>query len=80
MALLAVARMKLCLPPEPGVSLRLVKFSFYLKAEHRRALRPMLNGRTDGSMEFKHQKISAVRRGLGEAWIPSYKLTFNFQM
>ena len=52
----------------------------YDKAEHRRALRPQLNGRSDGSIEFKHQNISAVLKGLGEAWIPGYKPAFNFQM
>ncbi|MGI9127876.1 MAG: DUF3883 domain-containing protein [Roseomonas sp.] len=52
----------------------------YSKAEHRRALRPLLNGRSDGSIEFKHQNISAVLKGLGEAWIPGYKPAFNFQM
>jgi len=52
----------------------------YSKAEHRRALRPRLNGRSDGSIEFKHQNISAVLKGLGEAWIPGYKPAFNFQM
>ena len=51
----------------------------YSKAEHRRALRPQLNGRSDGSIEFKHQNISAVLKGLGEAWIPGYKPAFNFQ-
>jgi hypothetical protein len=52
----------------------------YSKAEHRRALRPRLNGRSDGSIEFKHQNISAALKGLGEAWIPGYKAAFNFQM
>ncbi|MFN8995624.1 MAG: DUF3883 domain-containing protein, partial [Pseudomonadota bacterium] len=52
----------------------------YSKAEHRRALRPQLNGRSDGSIEFKHQNISAVLKVLGEAWIPGYKPAFNFQM
>ena len=51
----------------------------YSKAEHRRAPRPQLNGRSDGSIEFKHQNISAVLKGLGEAWIPGYKPAFNFQ-
>ena len=52
----------------------------YNKAEHRRALLPLLNDRTDGSVEFKRQNISAVLKGLGENWIPGYKPTFNFQM
>lgn len=32
----------------------------YSKQEHRRALLPKLEGRTEGSIEFKHQNISAV--------------------
>ncbi|MFO7481792.1 DUF3883 domain-containing protein [Oceanibaculum nanhaiense] len=52
----------------------------YSKAEHRRALLPLLNGRSESSVEFKHQNISAVLKGFGEAWIPGYKPAFNFQM
>ena len=52
----------------------------YNKAEHRRALLPLLNGRSEGAVEFKHQNISAVLKGLGEDWIPGYKPAFNFQM
>lgn len=52
----------------------------YNKAEHRRALMPLLNDRSEGSVEFKHQNISAVLKGLGEVWIPGYKPAFNFQM
>ena len=52
----------------------------YKKTEHRRALLPLLNGRSEGSIEFKHQNISAVLKGLGEDWIPGYKPAFNFQM
>jgi len=52
----------------------------YNKAEHRRALRLRLNDRSDGSIEFKHQNISAVLKGLGEDWIPGYKPAFNFQI
>lgn len=51
----------------------------YTKAEHRRALLPLLNNRSDGSVEFKHQNISAVLKGLGEDWIPGYRPAFNFQ-
>lgn len=51
----------------------------YNKAEHRRRLRARLSGRSDGSVEFKHQNISAVLKGLGEAWITGYKPAFNFQ-
>lgn len=52
----------------------------YNKAGHRRALLPLLNNRTEGSVEFKHQNISAVLKGLGETWIVGYKPAFNFQM
>lgn len=52
----------------------------YSKAEHPRALLPLLNDRSEGSVEFKHQNISAVLKGLGEDWIPGYKPAFNFQM
>jgi Domain of unknown function (DUF3883) len=51
----------------------------YTKAEHRRALRAGLNDRSDGSVEFKHQNISAVLKGMGEDWITGYKPAFNFQ-
>ena len=52
----------------------------YNKAQHRRSLMPLLQSRTEGSIEFKHQNISAVLKGLGEDWIPGYKPAFNFQM
>jgi hypothetical protein len=39
-----------------------------------------LNDRSEGAVEFKHQNISAVLKGLGEDWIPGYKPAFNFQM
>ena len=51
----------------------------YSKAEHRRALRGSLRDRSDGSIEFKHQNISAVLKGLGETWFIGYKPAFNFQ-
>lgn len=52
----------------------------YSKAQHRRALLPLLSGRNEGAVEFKHQNISAVLKALGEEWIPGYKPAFNFQM
>ena len=52
----------------------------YNKAQHRRSLMPLLQSRTEGSIEFKHQNISAVLKGLGEDWVPGYKPAFNFQM
>ncbi len=51
----------------------------YNKAQHRRNLMPLLRSRTEGSIEFKHQNISAVLKGLGEDWILGYKPAFNFQ-
>ena len=52
----------------------------YNKAEHRRALLPLLKNRSEGSVEYKHQNISAVLKGFGESWIPGYRPAFNFQM
>lgn len=51
----------------------------YSKAAHRRALLPMLNSRSEGAIEFKHQNISAVLKALGQPWIIGYKPAFNFQ-
>lgn len=51
----------------------------YSKTGYRRALLPLLNSRSEGSIEFKHQNISAVLKGLGQNWIPGYKPAFNFQ-
>ncbi|MGO4199981.1 DUF3883 domain-containing protein [Rhizobium sp. YAF28] len=51
----------------------------YNKAEHNRQLQARI-GRTRTSIEFKHQNISAVLKGLGENWINGYKPAFNFQM
>ena len=51
----------------------------YNKAEHNRRLQTRI-GRTRTSIEFKHQNISAVLKGLGEDWINGYKPAFNFQM
>ena len=51
---------------------------FYNKAEHNRMMQARL-GRGRGSVEFKHQNISAVLQGFGEVQIPGYKPRFNFQ-
>lgn len=51
----------------------------YNKAEHNRHLQTQI-GRTSGSIEFKHQNVSAVLKALGEEWISGYKPAFNFQM
>jgi len=50
----------------------------YSKAGQNRRLQELI-GRSRGSIEFKHQNISAVLKGLGEDWIPGYKPAFNFQ-
>ena len=44
----------------------------YNKAAYRGALLPLLQNRPDGAIEFKHQNISAVLKGLGEIWIEGY--------
>ena len=51
----------------------------YSKAEHNRQVQAE-TGRGRGSIEFKHQNISAVLKGLGEAWIEGYKPAMNFQI
>lgn len=50
----------------------------YSKAKHNRLLQAVID-RPHGSIEYKHQNISAVLKGLGEDWIPGYKPAFNFQ-
>ncbi|MBT7994616.1 MAG: DUF3883 domain-containing protein [Bacteroidetes bacterium] len=51
----------------------------YSKAEHRRKLTPLLNHRSDGSIEFKLQNISAVLVNLGQPYIKGYLPRFNYQ-
>ncbi|KKN22243.1 hypothetical protein LCGC14_0917150 [marine sediment metagenome] len=51
----------------------------YSKAAHRRALQPRLNNRSEGSIEYKHQNVSAVLLELGLPYIPGYKPAFNYQ-
>jgi Domain of unknown function (DUF3883) len=50
----------------------------YSKAEHNRLLQAAIK-RPRGSIEYKHQNISAVLKGLGEDWLPGYKPAFKFQ-
>jgi hypothetical protein len=49
------------------------------KAEHNRNLLRMLSGRTRGSIERKHQNISAVLIELGYPYIDGYKPLRNYQ-
>lgn len=51
----------------------------YNKSVHRRALSAMLNGRTDGSIERKHQNISAVLIELRHPFVFGYKPLGNYQ-
>ena len=48
------------------------------KAERRRNLMTLI-GRSEGSIERKHQNISAVLKGFNEDWINGYKPLVNFQ-
>ena len=49
------------------------------KTEHRKALIPQLAERSKGSVEFKHQNISAVLAGQGLPYIEGYKPRGNYQ-
>ncbi|MBB3571120.1 hypothetical protein FHX05_005260 [Rhizobium sp. BK491] len=50
----------------------------YSKSEHNRRMQEKID-RSRKSIEFKHQNISAVLKGLGEDWIPGYRPAFHFQ-
>ena len=51
----------------------------YSKSDCNQQLRTRIE-RSRKSVEFKHQNISAVLKGLGEDWIPGYKPAFHFQL
>lgn len=51
----------------------------YNKSEHRRNLQIKLRGRSEGSVERKHQNISAVLIDLGCPYISGYKPLSNYQ-
>lgn len=51
----------------------------YNKAAHNKALLPKLKGRSKGSVEYKHQNISAVLLDMGYPPIDGYKPAWNFQ-
>jgi hypothetical protein len=51
----------------------------FSKTEHRRGLAPKLDGRSDGSIEFKHANISAVLTSLGLPYVEGYKPRSNYQ-
>lgn len=56
-----------------------LKGEFYSKAQNRRALLPHLANRSEGSVEFKHQNISAILINLGQPYIKGYLPRFNYQ-
>lgn len=49
------------------------------KTIHRKALQQMLSNRSDGSIEFKHQNLSAVLIKHGLPYIIGYKPRWNYQ-
>lgn len=51
----------------------------YNKTRHAEAVLSKLDGRSRGSLEFKHQNISAVMRDLGYPYITGYKPRGNYQ-
>jgi hypothetical protein len=51
----------------------------YNKAEHNRNLQKLLNNRSKGAVELKHQNISAVLIALGYPYIDGYKPRHNYQ-
>ncbi|MDP1656159.1 MAG: DUF3883 domain-containing protein [Hylemonella sp.] len=51
----------------------------YNKTAHRQALLPLLQGRSDASIEFKHANISAALLDSGFPYINGYKPRFNYQ-
>jgi len=52
----------------------------YNKSVHNSQLRQVLRGRSKGSVEMKHQNVSAVLSGLGLPFIPGYKPRGNTQL
>ncbi|HEX6982892.1 MAG TPA: DUF3883 domain-containing protein [Balneolaceae bacterium] len=51
----------------------------YNKSEHRRNLQKVITQRTEASIEFKHQNISAVLLEMGLPYIPGYKPLHKYQ-
>ncbi len=51
----------------------------YSKKEHRQRLKTLLNKRSDGAIERKHQNISAVLIKLGFPYVMGYKPLRNYQ-
>jgi len=51
----------------------------YKKSEQRAVLVPQLSGRSKGSVEFKHQNVSAVLMEMGLPYVEGYKPRSNYQ-
>jgi hypothetical protein len=51
----------------------------YKKSDHRKQILPLLNNRSKGSIEFKHQNISAILINLGKPYIAGYLPRYNYQ-
>jgi hypothetical protein len=51
----------------------------FKKSDHRTALAPKLRGRSEGSIEFKHQNVSGILVELGLPYIEGYKPRSNYQ-
>ncbi|MEO7072841.1 MAG: DUF3883 domain-containing protein [Rhodanobacter sp.] len=51
----------------------------YSKTEHRRALVPLLDGRSESAVEQKHRNVSAVMIELGYPYVTGYRSLSNYQ-
>jgi hypothetical protein len=51
----------------------------YNKTDHRHNLLPLLSKRSEGSIEFKHQNISAILIAIGQPYIKGYIPRYNYQ-
>lgn len=51
----------------------------YNKTQHRHNLLSLLSKRSEGSIEFKHQNISAILISLGQPYIKGYIPRYNYQ-
>lgn len=51
----------------------------YNKSEIRRRILPLLNNRSEGSIEFKNRNISAVLNKIGQPYVPGYVPAYNYQ-
>ena len=56
-----------------------LKHKGYNKTAYRKLLIPLLNNRSNGSVEFKHQNISAALINMGLPYIDGYKPRFRYQ-